>query len=191
MQGVRGRQTWMYVSVLAIVGALILANALFSQQRATASSTQGATITLNAPAQARAGKLIEIDLIAANVHNLAGYQATVEFNQANVRLVGASIADDIKGSGRDFLPLGPLERPGAVVLGAASCPADRCSDPRPAQARRITRGVDGRVKLGTVRFYAAAPGQYPLTLTDVRLVDPQGQLLPVTAASIVLNVSAR
>jgi len=191
MQGVRGRQIWMYVCVLAIVGVLMLANGVFSEQRATASATQGAAITLVAPAQARPGTLIEVDLIASNVHNLAGYQATVEFNQANVRLVGASVADDIKGSGRDFLPLGPLERAGAVVLGAASCPATQCSDPRPAQARRVTRGVDGRVKLGTVRFHVAAPGQYPLTLSDVRIVDPQGQFLPVTASSIVLNVSAR
>jgi hypothetical protein len=181
----------MYGSVVVLLGMLILASVIFSQQPATASQTQSATITLNAPAHARPGTLIEVDLIAGNVHNLAGYQATVEFNQAHMRLVGASIADDIKGSGRDFLPLGPLERAGAVVLGAASCPANRCSDPRPAQAQRITRGVDGRVKLGTVRFYAAAPGQYPLTLSDVRLVDPQGQFLPVTAASIVLNVSAK
>jgi hypothetical protein len=190
MKGNRGRQTWMYASVAVILGVFLLLSAVFYEQRATASPTHGATIALIQPAHARAGSLISVDLVASNVHNLAGYQATVAFDQATVRLVGASIADDIKGSGRDFLPLGPMERSGAVVLGAASCPARTCSDPHPVQAPRVTRGVDGRVKLGTVRFYISTPGQYTLTLTDVRLVDPQGQLLPVTASSIVLTVSA-
>ncbi|HEX6293495.1 MAG TPA: hypothetical protein VFZ66_30220 [Herpetosiphonaceae bacterium] len=189
MQGVQGRQRRMYVSVLALIGALVLASSLVYEQRATASSTRGATVALIAPAHARAGTLISVDLVAHNVRNLAGYQATVEFNRDQVRLVGASIADDLRGSGRDFLPLGPLQREGAVVLGAASCPAQVCSDPRPTHARRVERGIDGRVKLGTVRLYVGTPGAYPLTLADVRLVDPQGQALPVTASAIVLNVS--
>ncbi|HEY0603140.1 MAG TPA: cohesin domain-containing protein [Herpetosiphonaceae bacterium] len=189
MEGVRGRQRWLYPGVL-LVGALMLIGALVYEQRASASPTGTATIALVAPAQARAGSLITVDLVASNVRNLAGYQATIKYDSAQMRLVGASIADDLKRGGRDVLPLGPTEQTGAVVLGAVSCPVRKCSDARPAQAQRIPSGIDGTVKVGTVRFYAAAPGSYPLTLADVRLVDPQGQFLPVTATSIVLNVSA-
>lgn len=180
----------MYTAVLLCVGALIFAGAAVVDRRVSASPSGGATITLIAPAKARAGSLITVDLLAKDVRNLAGYQATVQFDSTQVRLVGASIADDLRGSGRDFLPLGPTEQDGAVVLGAVSCPVKQCSDPALARAPRIPNGINGQAKLGTVRFYAAAPGSYPLMLTDVRLVDPQGQFLPVTATSIVLNVTA-
>lgn len=190
MEKVRGQQTWVYSGVVLLVGALMLLSTMMYEQRASASPTGTATIDLIAPAQARAGSLISVDLVASNVNNLAGYQATVQYDAAQMRLVGASIADDLKRGGRDILPLGPTEQAGAVVLGAVSCPARQCSDPRPAQAQRIPNGINGKVKIGTVRFYASAPGSYPLTLADVRLVDPQGQFLPVTATSIVLNVSA-
>lgn len=189
MEGIRGRRRWLYPGVL-LVCALMLISAVIYQQRASASATDTATITLVAPKQARAGTLITLDLVASNVRNLAGYQATVQYDAAQMRLVGASIADELKRSGRDVLPLGPTEQAGAVVLGAVSCPVRQCSDPHPVRAQRIPNGINGTVKVGTVRFYAGAPGAYSLTLADVRLVDPQGQFLPVTASSIVLNVSA-
>ena len=190
MEGVRGRQWWLYPGALVLVGALMLIGALVYEQRVSASPGGTATIALVVPAQARAGTMITVDLVASNVRNLAGYQATVQYDAAQMRLVGASIADDLKRSGRDVLPLGPTEQAGAVVLGAVSCPVRQCSDPRPVRAQRIPNGINGTVKVGTVRFYAATPGAYALTLADVRLVDPQGQFLPVTAGSIVLNVSA-
>ena len=143
------------------------------------------------PTAAYTGTLISVDLVASNVHNVTGYQAAVEFDATHVRLVGASIADDLKRGGRDFLQLGPVERDGAVVIGAATCPVGKCSNPDPARAVRVPRGIDGRVTLGTVRFYVTTPGQYTLSLDEVRLVDPQGHFLPASASSAVLDVVAK
>jgi hypothetical protein len=190
MNGSQGRRRSIVVGALLLLAAL-LASAMVYDRQANANVGSGATLALVAPAQARAGSLITVDLLASDLQNLAGFQATVVFDPAQVRLVGASVADDLKRSGRDILQLGPTERPGAVTLGAVSCPVRRCSDPHPAQAARLMRGLDGRATLGTVRLYIAAPGQYTLALNELRLVDPQGRFLPVTAAPLTLNVTAR
>jgi hypothetical protein len=50
--------------------------------------------------------------------------------------------------------------------------------------------VSGRVELGTLEFYSAAPGSYSLSLDGVQFVDPQGNRLDVRAEPLLIEVRA-
>jgi hypothetical protein len=173
------------MTVIALIGLV-----LFNQQ-AAASEPQIMTLSLEPGRSIKAGEAITVKLVATGARNLAGFQARVEFDANKLRLVDASAETELKKSGRDLLALEPVVREGAVSIAAATCPVKNCHDTRPKRAQRITRGVDGRVVLGTFEFYTEQPGQYTLTLDGVKLVDPNGQLLAVTTADAVLDVSAQ
>lgn len=173
---------------LIAVAVLVLLGALFSGYSAV-NASQETTVELVPSGNLSAGDVITVKLVAHNVRNLGGFQSTVHFDPAQLHLTGAVLADDLKRSGRDVLPLGPVLREDAAVLGAVTCPAGSCDDAQPQRSflRRLT-GVGGDIELGDVSFLANAPGAYNLTLDNVQLVDPQGNRLAVRAIGITLNV---
>jgi hypothetical protein len=184
------QQRLLYATGIVVMTVVALIGLVLFNQQAAASEPQITTLSLE-PAPSKAGEPIVVQLVATSARNLAGFQARVEFDSSKLRLVDASAATELKRSGRDLLALEPVVREGAVSIAAATCPVKNCHDTRPGRAQRITRGVDGRVVLGTFEFYTEQPGRYTLTLDGVKLVDPNGQLLAVTTANIVLDVSAQ
>lgn len=184
----RGRLGGSRLALLAL--ALLGLASLAIIGRSAAAVPSAADVVLIPPAQARAGELITVRLVARNARGLAGYQGAVQFDPARLRYVSAEIAGGLAGGGRGILPLGPVERSGAVALGAATCPIADCNDLRRAATVQAMPGVDGQVDLGSVSFYAATPGHYQLTLADVRLVDAQGNQLASTTAGTSLDVIA-
>jgi hypothetical protein len=181
----------LYAIAFAGITIAVLLGLSLSNQAATASSSQAASVILEPIGVAQPGAAIKVQIVATNVRDLAGFQAKVRFDSAKLRLLDASVATDLQASGRDLLALEPLVQPGAVTLGAATCPVRNCHDPRPQRAQRIDRGVDGRVVLGTIEFYATQPGEYALTLDRVKLVDPQGNALAFTHIDLALDVPAQ
>lgn len=180
-----------YMALIIGVVAFALASSLMRRADATVLGPQGTMVALLPPPAARAGELITVKLVVQNAHNLAGFQSTVSFDSTKLRLTGATIERGLTRSGRGMLQLGPVLRDSSVVVGAATCPAAVCSDPRPSQAARILQGVDGDADLATVSFYTETPGRYELTLGGVQLVDPQGVPLVAGTASALLDVTAR
>jgi hypothetical protein len=171
-----------------IVGLTVLGAVLFGYSAVNAS--QETTIELVPPSNATAGDLITVRVVARNVRDLGGFQSTVRFDPAQLRLTGATLADDLTHSGRDLMQLGPVLRDDAAVLGAVTCPVGNCADAQPQRSfLRMLAGVGGDVDLGDVSFVAATPGSYNLVLDNAQLVDPQGNRLTVRAVGATLTVS--
>lgn len=191
MKGSSVRSQARLVALVVVLMALALAGAGYLGRSALAQTPEKtAAVSLVVPAQAGAGRLIAVKLVAARVANLAGFQATVSYDPARLRLTGARIEKGLARGGRDVLPLGPVLREGSVVLGAATCPVAACNDPRPATAKRALEGIAGTVELAVFEFYSEQTGRYELRLDGVILVDPQGARLPAKAAGAVLEVTA-
>lgn len=183
---------WLMVpSLLTLVGAVVLVGVLMRGQQATAGAAQTMTVALIAPQQAHPGEQIDVQLVATDARNLAGFQATVQSADARLGLLGATLADDLTRGGRDLLPLGPLVDERRVTLGAATCPVASCGTLQRNAAARVDQGVDGRVVLGTIELVATQPGQYTLALENLRLVDPEGNQLPSTTRATVVQVTVK
>lgn len=170
--------------IVLFVSALLLA--LVGAARASGETA----LTLVPVGQARAGQLITVQLVARNARDLGGFQGTVRYDAAGLRLTGASVGEGLGQGGRDVLALGPVMGDGQVTLGAATCPIGDCAAQEPALARRSEAGMSGRVELGTLEFYGRAPGSYSLSLDGVIFVDPQGNPLEVQAEPLVIEVRA-
>lgn len=176
-------------SALAIIAVLAIVVVLFFGYSAV-NASQDTTVELVPAGNVTTGDVIIVKLVAHNVRNLGGFQSTVRFDPAHLHLSGATLADDLKRSGRDVLPLGPVLRDDAAVIGAVTCPAGNCADVQPQRSFvRMLTGVGGDVELGNVEFLANAPGTYNLTLDNVQLVDPQGNRLTVHAVGTTLTVN--
>lgn len=186
----KNQRTWLLVAALLSGLCLLVAGVIQSQQVGAAAASD-ATVRLVTQGQARTNAPIEVRLVANNVTNLAGFQAQVNYDPGLMRLTGALISDDLARGGRDVMRVGPVWRDGALGLGAVTCPVSKCSDTSGKQTQRMTTGLNGQVELGTVRFYIEKPGAYTLHLSDVQLVDPQGNVLPFSAADVTLNVVAQ
>ena len=185
---------------LVILGALaFLAYALFNPQTGLSAASGPTAVSLVAPRSARVGELIEVKLVANNVKNLAGFQATVVVDPTQLRITGAAILPDLSRTGRDILSLGPVWPtinddldPNAswVALGAATCPVADCSVAGNARTARLSpNGVSGQVELGLLHFLATEPGQYWVEVSNVKLVDPQGTSLDTTLNGVLLTVT--
>ena len=185
---------------LVILGALaFLAYALFNPQTGLSATSGPTAVSLIPPRSAVVGELISVKLVVNNVHNLAGYQATVSIDPTQLRLTGAAILPDLSRTGRDILSLGPVwptvdddivSDPSWVALGAATCPVADCSVAGDARTARLSsEGVSGRVELGLLQFMAGKPGQYWIEVSNVKLVDPYGAALDTTLNGVWLSVN--
>lgn len=180
------------VLLLSITTILILIGVTAFKEGATVKAAQQETVvSLVLPSQTYAGEAISLKLAANNAQNLAGFQGTLSYDSTYLQLTGATIEQDLTRSGRGLLRLGPVRREGALVLGAATCPVSKCSDTGYETAERHPHGVDGYVELAEINFYTEAPGQYELRLTNIKLVDPQGNELGAISVSGRLLVTTR
>lgn len=171
--------------------ALIVCLSIFGINQVTrVGASQDTVLTLVPQGEARTGALITVKLVGRNVANLAGFQGTVRFDGANLRLTSASVERAIGQSGRGVLPLGPVMNDGSVVLGAATCPISDCANPTPQLANRSTNGANGDLDLGTLEFYSGTAGSYTLGLDNVQFVDAQGNRLTVRVEPMVLDVQS-
>jgi hypothetical protein len=182
-----GRSFALPLAAILIIASLLWAVGSRSGFLATGMAPS-ARVSLVTPEDARPGEIIRVALVATDVQDLAGFQGTVHFDRAQLRLTGAIIGDDITRTGRGLLPLGPVLRETSAVVGAATCPA-ACGEPRPARVERPRPAVAGQVNLATIEFYTEQPGQYELSLDGVQLVNPQGARMPVTVSGASLQVT--
>lgn len=177
-------------ALIAIVAAA-LALLVALVQAGIVGASQDTIVTLVPDGNVNANELITLKLVARNAHDLAGYQGTVHFDTANLRLTGASVESGLGRDGRGLVPLGPVTRDGSVVLGAATCPIADCGSGSGTFGRPVENGVSGSVDLGTLEFFSSEPGSYTINLDGVQFVDPQGNKLNVRAEPFVLTVQAR
>jgi hypothetical protein len=183
------RQTTQLFFVLAMVMLALLAIA--ARNGGVTAAAEGTTVILEVPSGAAVGDLIEVPLVVNNARDLAGFQATIHYDPAQLRLTGARLPEHLGNSGRGLLALGPVFREDSVVIGAASCPVADCNDLPRERLQRLPEGVEGRVTIATLSFYVEQAGAYTLRLEGVKLVNPEGASLPQASLDAVLEVSGR
>lgn len=180
-----------WVLLLVLITLVTGAGTTLLNQDGPASAAQAGTIiTLVLPEEARPGELIPVKLVARQARNLAGFQAAVRFDSGSLRGAGLVMAQDLSRTGRQVMPLVPVRGDGVIYLGAATCPVADCSTSDYAAAPRSTQGVDGDVELATLEMVAFEPGDYPLSLDRLQLVDPQGNQLGAAALNVTLHVAS-
>lgn len=178
-----------WVLLLVLIALLTGAGTTLLNGESPAGAAQtGTVITLVLPDEAHPGELIPVKLVARQARNLAGFQAAVHFNSGSLRGAGIVMEDDLSRTGRQVMPLVPVRGDGVIYLGAATCPVSDCSTSDYAAAPRATQGVDGDVELATLELVASEPGNYPLSLDRLQLVDPQGNQLGAAALNVTLHV---
>ena len=187
------KQSFRLLALLFGVGLILFAAMSVMQQGSAvqASPADGASVKLVPAGEVRAGEVIEVELVAANVQNLAGFQATVRVNPQQLRLTGATIEEDLTRSGRDILPLGPVLHADEVILGAATCPVEDCNQSVFDPVIQASAGVEGNVTLATIELHANQAGTYQLSLDEVQLIDPEGQVFEVTVTDSLLVVESQ
>ena len=89
------------------------------------------------------------------------------------------------GSERGVIPLGPIDTPSGVAIGAYSCPIKGC---HPFGKATHTAGPSGTVALGSIRLLPSVSGAVSVHLANVRLVDTTGRALNVAAGSQDVSV---
>ena len=191
MIALSARPRRLVVVAAALSVLLVLTGMLLFTQQAAVGAPSAPTVALVVRGPARVGEPLTIQVVATGVRNLAGFQSTLAFDPAQLQVQDVAIADELKASGRDLLPLGPVFRPGAVVLGAVTCPVDQCNTARYTAKDPARPGVGGRVVLAELVVEPAAAGQLQLRLEGVQVVDPQGGVLPVGVTHATLDVAAR
>lgn len=184
------KQSWRVLGLLLFVGLLSFAGMSIMRQGnpVQASPSNGASVHLLPAGDVRVGEVIQLELVATNVRNLAGFQATIEVESDQLRLTGATIEEDLTRSGRDILPLGPVLSSDAVILGAATCPVENCNQSVFDPVLQASAGVEGNVTLATIELHANQAGSYTLSLDEVQLIDPEGQVLDVMVMDNLLVV---
>lgn len=176
---------WIYPAVLSLTLLVIIVAVALSSNTARASQETLVTLVPSGPAQV--GESVTVKLFVENSHNLAGFQSSVSYDAALVKVGDVEVSADLERNGRDLLTLGPTGRDGVLVLGAATCPAD-CNSAEPWNDFKTEIGVDGRVELASLSFSSEVAGTYELKLENVKLVDPQGNLLVSGIANTVIEV---
>ncbi len=113
----------------------------------------------------------EVQLTAAQVTDLASFEADVAFDASRLQLEEVIFGNWLGSTGRQIIPLGPTidNATGSVSLGAVSFG----SQP----------GVDGAGILATLRFRVIAPGVSQLDLENAKMTDTQGSSLTLSTES--------
>jgi len=173
---------------IALGSVALVVSFLFVSHQNTAQASPATTVTLAPVGDVRAGEPIRLRLVVTGARNLAGFQAAVAFDSPQARVLDAAAVEGLRGSGRGMLRFGPVLRENAVIFGAATCPVEDCSTAQYRSATRKPLGVNGRVELGEVVLDIAVPGRYNVRIDDVKLVDPQGNVLPAASTNLMLDV---
>lgn len=181
----------LYAMMLVLAGLILGSIFIVFSSQASAGSENTPRVVLVAPKNVQVGEPATIKLLVLDARNTAGFQTTINFDQAAITLDSAILGQGLAASGRAMLPLGPITREGAVSLGAATCPTSKCASTQYKSAGRQRNGVNGRIELAELVVTATQAGQYNLTLSNVQLVDPEGMPLTIVSTDTVLNVVAK
>ncbi|MCB0216497.1 MAG: carboxypeptidase regulatory-like domain-containing protein [Caldilineae bacterium] len=141
---------------------------------AAPAAPAGASLRLEAaPAAPRVGDPVEIALIIDEAADLAGFEASLDFDPAMLRFVGGQLDDFLGSSGRTVLPLGPLETEGRVTIGGGTLPG------KPAPS--------GSGRLATLRFEVLAAGSSPVRVAEGITVDGEQRSSVVAGTGVTVR----
>jgi len=115
------------------------------------------------------GSSCTIGAVARNVVDLGGFQYTLRFNPAVVRVEGATLGSFLSSTGRSASAVGPVidNQAGTVTFGGFSFGA--------------AAGPSGTGTLASITFRALAVGSTALTFEGVQLTDTHAASISVVA----------
>jgi hypothetical protein len=141
------------VALLALL-ALLPARASAQEEVATVRVVPQAT-------SVDEGEELVVDILVENVSDLGGFQAVLTFDPERLEYLSSTRAEWIGSTGREVVCPDPTVDPAAVLV--------RC-----VTLREEPSPVSGSGALYQVRFNALAGGDTDLSISRVRLVQPDG-----------------
>lgn len=138
---------------------------------------QEPTLAFVLPEPAAAGEMITVTLVVEDAIDLAGFQVELSYDAAGLKYASAAPAAAFAGSSRQVLPLGPVRKEGAVLLGAATCPVADCDAVLYEQARSGVTAAGSVIELATFSFFVRESGTHEIHLSEALLVDSSGNPL--------------
>lgn len=163
-------------SRLLLAAALVLGAAAAWSAGAQAQDTI-ATVTLTAPAKASPdGNELQVLVNVKDVKNIGGFQFVLTVDSKVLKPISAVKGEFLSSSGREAFCPEPTVDSDSVLL--------KCVTLRPEPA-----GADGAGVLASVTFKPRAAGTSDLTLSHVRLLEPDGTDIMVKSEDGKLKVS--
>jgi len=178
----------------ALIGALALVATLAALAGTSSAQDNTAKMTVQAPSSDQVikegGPDIDVDILASDVHNLAAFQFSLQYNSSILKYVGVKEGTFLGSSGRDVNCLDPR----VTNSGKTELLQFNCVTLGPPVSLGGKAGPDGSGVLATVTFSPKGGGNAALDLSDAMLVaaeiDSAGMPVSITtsAASSSLDV---
>ena len=125
------------------------------------------------------GDTFTLDLIAENIHDLAGWQFDVAFDPAVLEAIEVNEGDFLKtGGGSTFFRKGRINDQSGKITGLSS-------------ARLSGEGVNGTGTLLAVTFSAKAGGKTQLTLKNLQLGSGTGGVIPAGRHEVSITIEGQ
>ena len=164
-------------SRVLVVRILILSATAVLWSTGAFAQDSAATVTLTAPSKAAAdGAELDVLVNVKNVKNLGGFQFVLTVDSKVLKPISVVKGEFLGSSGREVFCPEPTVDSDSVLL--------KCVTLRPEPA-----GADGAGLLATVRFKPQAAGTTDLSLSHVRLLQPDSTEIGSTSEDGKLNVS--
>ncbi len=165
-----------------MIGMLGLALGFAGFAGSARAQGNAAKLTVQAPSSDQpikeGGPDIEVNILASDVHNLAGFQFSLQYNGSVLKFVDVQEDPFLGSSGRQVTCPTKSGNNGLVQL--------ICVTMSPPVSMGGKAGPDGSGKLAVVRFSPSGGGDSALDLSDVKLVsaeiDQAGMPLEETAS---------
>ena len=126
------------------------------------------------------GSTLTLDVLVDDADDLGGWEAVLSFDASRIALVGASEGAFLGTSGRttEFMSMEDASFPGLVAIGGYS--------------HDTASGVNGSGVLAHIQVQALATGETTLSLNDLRLARPDGEIVNpqlVEGEGALLNIA--
>ena len=173
--------------VLALTVALSVCVAWAVTRPGTTAAAPSSQLTIDGPSQVSVGQPIQLTVVLKNVSNVAGYQATLQYDTSAAHLNALTQRqNDLKKLGRSVETLGPIESPTGVTFGAYSCPYSSCADT--SGKTKVSNGGKGTVKLASFAIVVDKAGPFTIQLSSLVFTDASGASIPVNVSNPTIEV---
>ena len=172
----RGRSS---LTIAALAGVALLAFALRPETATALAQTatvQPQTATVTVDVASKTGSTARLEVNVTDASNLAGFQFVLSYNSELLTAPDVVKTEFLTKSGRQIVCQDPVIQTGAIRYTCVTL------DLQPP-------GVDGHGTLATVTFKTSGKGTSPLALSNVKLVHPDGSVLPSTSVNGTLTIS--
>lgn len=173
--------------VLTLAGFSTAVSAQTEDSAADRGAAPGPSLRIDALKHVEVGEPITVTLAVKDATDIGGYETNLLFDPKVAEFDGISQRkNDLRKFGRDVGPLGGVETPRGVSVGAYSCPVENCV--ATGKGPRVDRGGHGEIKLANISVIPNRPGRLQIKLDATKFVDSTGKPVNVDLGEETLTI---